>query len=108
MDPQCLNHHNPPPMEKQKLWGQDSGWADLQEKIDTHHAVKNKQVTVQGPVKKPQLDYMSHRGFGGVRGAPPKVPTGNPSLGPTQVLRLLLWVQMRKMGGDNFVGKFCL
>ena len=40
-DPQCLDHHNPPPMEKQKRWGQGSGLADLQEKIDTHHAVKN-------------------------------------------------------------------
>ena len=29
------NHHNPPPMEEQKRWGQDSGLADLQEKIDT-------------------------------------------------------------------------
>ena len=35
MDPQCLDHHNPPPMVKQKWWGQDSGVADLQEKIDT-------------------------------------------------------------------------
>ena len=60
MDPQCLDHHNPPPMEKQKWWGQDSGLADLQ----------NKRVTVQGcPVKKPQMDYMSHRG-GGVDRAP--------------------------------------
>jgi len=28
-----------------------------------HHAVKNKRVTVQGPVKKLQMDYMSHKGF---------------------------------------------
>ena len=35
VDPQCLDHHNPPPMEKQKWWGQDSSLADLQEKIDT-------------------------------------------------------------------------
>ena len=35
MDPQCPDHPNPPPMEKQKWWGQDSGLADLQEKIDT-------------------------------------------------------------------------
>ena len=33
--PECLDHHNPPPMEKQKWGGQDSGLADLQEKIDT-------------------------------------------------------------------------
>ena len=30
-----------------------------------HRAVKNKRVTVQGPVKKPQMDSMSHRGGGG-------------------------------------------
>ena len=29
-----------------------------------HHPVKNKRVTVQGPVKKPQMDCMSHRGVG--------------------------------------------
>ena len=28
------------------------------------HAVKNKRVTVQGPVKRPQMEYMSHRGAG--------------------------------------------
>ena len=33
--PQCLEHHNPPPMENQKWRGQDSGLADLQEEIDT-------------------------------------------------------------------------
>ena len=27
-----------------------------------HHAVKNQRVSVQGLVKKPQLDYVSHRG----------------------------------------------
>ena len=31
----CFDHHNPLPMEKQKWGGQDSGVADLQEKIDT-------------------------------------------------------------------------
>ena len=35
MDPSCRDHHNPPLMEKQKWWGQDSGVADLQENIDT-------------------------------------------------------------------------
>ena len=34
-----------------------------------HHAVKNKRVTVQGPVKKPPMDYMSHRGGTCVRTA---------------------------------------
>ena len=36
-DPSCLDHRNPPPMETQK-WGgggQDSGVADLQERIGT-------------------------------------------------------------------------
>ena len=30
-----------------------------------HHAVENKRVTVLGPRKKKQVDYMSHRGVGG-------------------------------------------
>ena len=29
-----------------------------------HHAVKNKRVTVRGPVKQPEMDFMSHRGGG--------------------------------------------
>ena len=48
-----------------------------------HHAVKDKRVTVLGPVKQPEMDFMSHRGTikgrampacttrrGGVHGAP--------------------------------------
>ena len=27
-----------------------------------HHAVKDKRVTVLGPVKQPEMDVMSHRG----------------------------------------------
>ena len=30
---QCLDHHNPPQMEKQEWWGQDSDLTDLREKI---------------------------------------------------------------------------
>ena len=30
-----------------------------------HHAVKDKRVTVLGPVKQPEMDFMSHRGGGG-------------------------------------------
>ena len=30
-----------------------------------HHAVKDKRVTVLGPVKQPEMDFMSHRGVGG-------------------------------------------
>ena len=33
-----------------------------------HHAVKNKRVTVQDPVKKPQMGYMSQGGRGGGAG----------------------------------------
>ena len=29
-----------------------------------HHAVKDKRVTVLGPVKQPEMDFMSHRGLG--------------------------------------------
>ena len=29
-----------------------------------HHAVKDKRVTVLGPVKQPEMDFMSHRGGG--------------------------------------------
>ena len=28
-----------------------------------HHAVKDKRVTVLGPVKQPEMDFMSHRGI---------------------------------------------
>ena len=37
-----------------------------------HHAVKDKRVTVLGPVKQPEMDFMSHRGGGGLgaRAAP--------------------------------------
>ena len=28
-----------------------------------HHAVKDKRVTVLGPVKQPEMDFMSHRGY---------------------------------------------
>ena len=31
-----------------------------------HHAVKDKRVTVLGPVKQPEMDFMSHRGTGGL------------------------------------------
>ena len=31
-----------------------------------HHAVKDKRVTVLGPVKQPEMDFMSHRGGRGL------------------------------------------
>ena len=41
-----------------------------------HHAVKDKRVTVLGPVKQPEMDFMSHRGGFGfhTRIPPPPVP----------------------------------
>ena len=34
-----------------------------------HHAVKDKRVTVLGPVKQPEMDFMSHRGAGRQEGS---------------------------------------
>ena len=51
-----------PPMEKQKWWGQHSGLADLQENIGTASCGEEQTGDCPGPVKKPQMDYMSHRG----------------------------------------------
>ena len=62
MDPECLGHHNPSPMEKQKWWVKTAAWWTFRRRSTLHHAVK--RVTVQGPVTKPKMDYMSHRGFG--------------------------------------------
>ena len=39
-----------------------AAWQTFSRRSTLHHAVKNKRVTVQGPVKKPQMDYMSHSG----------------------------------------------
>ena len=49
MDPSCLNHHNLPPMEKQRWWGQDSGLADLQEKIGTASCGEEQTSDCPGP-----------------------------------------------------------
>ena len=51
MDPSCFDHHNPPPMEEQKWWGQDSGLADLQEKIDTASCGEEEMGDCPGPRK---------------------------------------------------------
>ena len=61
-----------------------------------HHAMKNKRVTVQGPVKKPQMDYMSHRGpcGGGSRAGVPGTLTYTPQNDPLVALIILnthLW-----------------
>ena len=39
-------------------------WRTFRSRSTLHHAVKNNRVTVQGPIKKPQMDYMSQRGGG--------------------------------------------
>ena len=79
MDPECLDHHNPPRMEKQKWWVKTAAWRTFRGRLTLHQPVKNKRVTVQGPVTKPQMDYMSHRGGGASgrgagSGASTKVP----------------------------------
>ena len=43
-----------------------------------HHAVKDKRVTVRGPVKQPEMDFMSHRG--GSHPPPPFRPPTSPPL----------------------------
>ena len=35
-------------------------WRTFTRRLTLRHAVKNKRVTVQGPVKRPQMDYISH------------------------------------------------
>ena len=42
-----------------------AAWWTFRRRSTLHHTVKNKRVTVQGPVKKPPMDYMSHKGWGG-------------------------------------------
>ena len=42
--------------------GKTAAWRTFRRRWTLHHAVKNKRVTVQGSVKKPQMDDMSHRG----------------------------------------------
>ena len=40
-----------------------AAWRTFRRRSTLRHAVKSRRVTVQGPVKKPQTDYMSHRGL---------------------------------------------
>ena len=60
IDPYCLDQHNLPLMERQKWWA--AAWRTFRRRSTLRHAVKNKRVTVQGPAKKPPMDFMSHRG----------------------------------------------
>ena len=62
MDPQCLDHHHPPPMEKQKWWGQDSGLADLQEKMDTASCGEEETGDCPGPRQKNRRWTICHTG----------------------------------------------
>ena len=48
-----------------------AGWWTLRRRSTLHHAVKDERVTVQGPVKKPQMDCMSNRGEEGEGGGGP-------------------------------------
>ena len=40
-----------------------AAWRTFRRRSTLHRAVKNERATVQGPVKKPPMDYMSHRGM---------------------------------------------
>ena len=40
-----------------------AAWRTFRRRSTPHSAVKNKRVTVQGPVKKPPMGSMSHRGW---------------------------------------------
>ena len=64
-----------------------------------HHAVKDKRVTVLGPVKQPEMDFMSHRGY------PPPFPM-HPCQGRPPALRRCgaLWGHQQEEGGPCFGG----
>ena len=70
MDPECLDHHNPPPTEKQKWWGQDSGLADLQEKINTASCGEDYAGDCPGPRNKNHRWTIRHTGGGWTRTSP--------------------------------------
>ena len=70
MDPSCLDRHNPPPRRSRNGGVKTAAWRTFRGRSTLHRAVKNKRVTVQGPVKKPPMDDMSHRGTGGGRDIP--------------------------------------
>ena len=85
MDPYCLDHRNPPLWRNRHGGVKAAAWQTFRRRWTLRHAVKNKRVTVQDPVKKPQMDYMSHRGGGGARGGrggvPPRVVSGSNTFG---------------------------
>ena len=41
-----------------------AAWRAFRRRSALHRAAKSKRVTAQGPVKKPPMDYMPHRGGG--------------------------------------------
>ena len=56
---------------------EEAGGGTFRRRSALHHAMNNERVTVQGPIKKPPMDYMSHRGGGLVgSGAPKRAPEG--------------------------------
>ena len=63
-----------------------TAWRTFRRRSALHRAVKNKWVTVQGPVKIPQMDCMSHRG--GLRGGGGGGGGGGPATQPLLAARL--------------------
>ena len=86
MDPKRLDHHNPPPWRNRNGGVKTAAWQTFRRRSTLHHAVKNKRITVQGPVKKPQTDYMLYRGVRACLFPKIMVP---PSDGPTVGLVVL-------------------
>ena len=67
-----------------------AAWRTFRTRSTLPHAVKNTRMTVQGPVKKPQMDYVSHRGMSGTSeqlGMMPRKPDSRN--GPHQLSILL-------------------
>ena len=59
MDPQCLDHHNPPSWRNRNGGVKTAAWRTFRRRSAS---CGEQRVTVQGPVKKSQMDYLSHRG----------------------------------------------
>ena len=66
-----------------------------------HHAVKDKRVTVLGPVKQPEMDFMSHRGSHTTHPSPLDPPPPQkigpnflPGLRPIKKFLWRLWRQL--------------
>ena len=58
--------HNPPPWRNRNGGVKTAAWRTFmrrRRRPTLHHAVKDKRVIVLGPVKQPEMDFMSHRGI---------------------------------------------